>query len=138
VAFTGAVSQAMNKLPKVVYCDVVTLLCTWHPGGKRQTLAKTSGPAARQVGTTASPRPHTQSRSFHRRLISALRAHESRRGEDHGVEFIDDTFTAPEDLFVHCTIRIFFSVFDGAYSGVFFFDFYVTNYRPDYNKVIHL
>ena len=25
VAFTGVVSQAMNKLPKVVYCDVVRL-----------------------------------------------------------------------------------------------------------------
>jgi hypothetical protein len=26
VAFTGAVSQAMNKLPKAVYCDVVMLI----------------------------------------------------------------------------------------------------------------
>jgi hypothetical protein len=25
VAFTGALSQAMNKLPKAVYCDVVRL-----------------------------------------------------------------------------------------------------------------
>jgi hypothetical protein len=58
VAFTRAVSQAMNKLPKAIYCDVVTLLITWHPGGKRQTPTKSSGPAARQVGTTASPRPH--------------------------------------------------------------------------------
>jgi hypothetical protein len=40
VAFTGAMSQAMDRLPTMVFCDVVTLLSTWHPGGKRQTLAR--------------------------------------------------------------------------------------------------
>ena len=48
-------------------------------------------------------------------------------GEDHGVEFTGGTFTASEDLFVHCTIRIFFSLSDGADSGVFSFDFYVIS-----------
>jgi hypothetical protein len=87
VAFTGATSQAMDKLPKAVYCDVVTLLNMWRPGGKRQTPARSSGPAAGQVGTTASSWPHPRSRSFHRRPISAPRAHESRcpRGSRRGV-----------------------------------------------------
>jgi hypothetical protein len=82
MAFTGAMSQVMDRLPKAVYCDVVTLLSLWHPGGKRQTPARSSGPAARQVGTMASSRPHPRSRSFHHRPISAPRAHESqhRRG----------------------------------------------------------
>jgi hypothetical protein len=52
VAFTGATSQAMDRLPKAVYYDVVTLLSTWHSGGKRQTPARSSGPAAEQVGTS--------------------------------------------------------------------------------------
>jgi hypothetical protein len=30
MAFTGAVSQAMDSLPTTVYCDVVTLLSMWH------------------------------------------------------------------------------------------------------------
>jgi hypothetical protein len=40
VAFTGAMFQAMDRLPTTVYCDMVTLLSTWRPGGKRQTLAR--------------------------------------------------------------------------------------------------
>jgi hypothetical protein len=39
VAFTGAMSQAIDGLSTVVYCDVVTLLNTWHPYGKRRTPA---------------------------------------------------------------------------------------------------
>jgi hypothetical protein len=33
-------SQAMDRLPTAVYCDVVTLLNMWRPGGKRQTPAR--------------------------------------------------------------------------------------------------
>jgi hypothetical protein len=33
---------------------------------------------------------------------------------------------------------IFISRSDRASLGVFFFDFYVKRYRPDYSKVIHL
>jgi hypothetical protein len=40
VAFTGALSQAMDRLPKVVYCDVVTPLIMWRTGGKRPTWAR--------------------------------------------------------------------------------------------------
>jgi hypothetical protein len=58
--------------------------------------------------------------------------------EDHGAEFTGGRFTASQDLFVHRTIRIFFSLSDKAYSGVFFFNFYVKSYRLDYSKVIHL
>jgi hypothetical protein len=46
--------------------------------------------------------------------------------EDHDAEFTGGTFTASEDFFVYCTIRIFFSLSDSAYSGVFFFNSYVT------------
>jgi hypothetical protein len=53
------------------------------------------------------------------------------------VGFTGGTFTASEDFFVHCTIRIFFSLSDRASSGVFFFDFYVISYQPDYSKAIH-
>jgi hypothetical protein len=42
VAFTGATLQAMDRIPTAAYCDVVTLLSTWHPGGNRQTPARPS------------------------------------------------------------------------------------------------
>jgi hypothetical protein len=40
MAFTEAVSQAMDGLPTAVYSDAVTLLSRWRPGGKRQTPAR--------------------------------------------------------------------------------------------------
>jgi hypothetical protein len=40
VAFTRAMSLAMDMLPTTVYYNVVTLLNTCHPGGKRQTPAR--------------------------------------------------------------------------------------------------
>jgi hypothetical protein len=40
VAFTEATSQVMDKLPKAVYCDVVTPVTTWRTGGKRPTPAR--------------------------------------------------------------------------------------------------
>jgi hypothetical protein len=42
VVFTGATLQAMDRLPIVVYCDVVTLLSMWCPSGKQQTPARPS------------------------------------------------------------------------------------------------
>jgi hypothetical protein len=44
----------------------------------------------------------------------------------------------PEDLFAYCTIRVFFSCSDRASSEVFSFNFCVTSYQPDYNKVVNL
>jgi hypothetical protein len=52
VAFTEAMLQAMDRLSMTVYCDVIRLRSTWHPGSRRQTLARSPGPAAGQVGTT--------------------------------------------------------------------------------------
>jgi hypothetical protein len=42
---------AMDRLPQPVYCDVVKSRGTWHSSGRRQTLARSPGPAAEQVGT---------------------------------------------------------------------------------------
>jgi hypothetical protein len=36
VAFTEAMFHAMDRLPMTVYCDVVRLRSTWHPGGRLQ------------------------------------------------------------------------------------------------------
>jgi hypothetical protein len=75
VAFTGAVSQAMNKLPKVVYCNVVKLRGTWHSHGRRQTPARLPGPTARQVGTGLAPGLIHGEDLFHPESLSArLRA----------------------------------------------------------------
>jgi hypothetical protein len=71
VAFTRATLQAMDRLPMAVNCNVVRLRSMWHPGGKRQTPARSLGWAAGQVGTAASSRPHLRLRSFHRRPLSA-------------------------------------------------------------------
>jgi hypothetical protein len=75
VAFTGVVSQAMNKLPKAVYCDVVKHRGTWHSRGRRQTPARLPGPAARQVGTGPAPGLIHGEDLFHPESLSArLRA----------------------------------------------------------------
>jgi hypothetical protein len=58
VAFTKAMLQAMDRLPMMVYCDVVRLQGTWHPGGRQQTLTRSPGSTARQVGTATSSRSH--------------------------------------------------------------------------------
>jgi hypothetical protein len=47
VAFTEAVSQVMNQLPKAAYCDVVKLQGTWHSRGRQQNPARLPGPTAR-------------------------------------------------------------------------------------------
>jgi hypothetical protein len=58
---------------------MVTLLNTWRLGGKRQLWRGSSQPAAGQVGTVASSRPHPRSRSFHRHRYLRIRAHELQR-----------------------------------------------------------
>jgi hypothetical protein len=75
VAFTRAVSQAMIKLPKVVYYDMVKLRGTWHSHGRRQTPTRLPGPAARQVGTGLAPGLIHGEDLFHPESLSArLRA----------------------------------------------------------------
>jgi hypothetical protein len=49
VAFTGATSQAMDRLPTIIYCDVVALLSTWRSYERRRTPARTPQSIARQV-----------------------------------------------------------------------------------------
>jgi hypothetical protein len=58
VAVTVARPPAMDGLATQVYCDVLNLSDAWHPSGGRQTPARQSGPAIRQVGTAASSRSH--------------------------------------------------------------------------------
>jgi hypothetical protein len=43
----------MNGQAKVIHCDVVEHLGTWHMSGRWPTLARLSGPIVRQVGTAA-------------------------------------------------------------------------------------
>jgi hypothetical protein len=50
VAFTGALSKAMDRLPTAVYCDVVTPLITWCMGGKRQSPARIISAGRRASG----------------------------------------------------------------------------------------
>jgi hypothetical protein len=49
VVFIGAMSQATNRLPTVIYYDVVALLSTWRGYERRRTLARTPQSNARQV-----------------------------------------------------------------------------------------
>jgi hypothetical protein len=127
-AFTRAMSQAMDRLPKAVFCDVVMLLSTWCLGGKRQTPARSSGPVPRQVGMTASSRSHPRSRSFHRRSISAPRAHEtqcrrgSRRTPTGGDRFIE--YDLVQSLY-HCDRSL---EHDRATCSALFSNFYVATH----------
>jgi hypothetical protein len=50
VAFTGAMSQAMDRLPTAIYCDVVTLLNMWRLGVKRQTPSRVISTGRRASG----------------------------------------------------------------------------------------
>jgi hypothetical protein len=49
VAFTGVMSQAMDRLPTAIYYDVVTLLSTWHGYEGPRTPARTLRSIAWQV-----------------------------------------------------------------------------------------
>jgi hypothetical protein len=51
--FTMARPPAMTGHARVSHCDEVLRLGTCHPSGRRPTPARLSGPAVRQVGTTA-------------------------------------------------------------------------------------
>jgi hypothetical protein len=53
MAFIVASLPATNQLSKAAYCDVVKLQGTWPSRGRQPTPARLSGPAMRQVGTTA-------------------------------------------------------------------------------------
>jgi hypothetical protein len=128
VAFIGATSQAMDKLSMAVYCDVVTLLCMWHPGDKRQTPTRSSWPAAGQVGTAASSRPHLRSRSFHRRPLSALERMNRNAGEDHNARPPAVESSLNLILFSHCTITFFIRHSDKANWRALFSIFHVMTY----------
>jgi hypothetical protein len=43
----------MNEHAKVIRCDVVEHLGTWHPSGRGPTPVRLSGPAVRRVGMAA-------------------------------------------------------------------------------------
>jgi hypothetical protein len=60
VAVTVARPPVMDGLATQVYCDVLNLSSMWHPSGGRQTPARLSGPAIRQVSTAASSQSHLQ------------------------------------------------------------------------------
>jgi hypothetical protein len=49
-------------------------------------------------------------------------------GEDHGAKFTGGTFIASEDLFVHCTMAIFFSLSDRATCKALFSNFCVATH----------
>jgi hypothetical protein len=61
VALNKVKTQAEDGLPTATYCDVVTSPSTWHPCGKRQTLAMASWPVAGQVHMVASSQSHLRS-----------------------------------------------------------------------------
>jgi hypothetical protein len=71
VAFTGAVSQVMNQLPKAAYCDMVKLQGMWHSHGRHQTPARLPGPAARQMGMGPAPGLIHGEDFFHPESLSA-------------------------------------------------------------------
>jgi hypothetical protein len=115
VAVTEAMLQAMDTLLILVHCDVVNLRAPWHPSGRRQTLARSPGSAAGQVGMgpthdlihgedlfTADHNPHTREH----RIMAA--------GVNPGAEVTDGEVHCIRDIFRHCTIGIFFRAPDRA------------------------
>jgi hypothetical protein len=103
-------------------------LSTWCLGGKRQTPARSSGPTAGQVGTTASSRPHPRSRSFHRRSLSHLERMNHNADEDRGARPPAAIGSLNLILFSHCTIAFFIIRSDRANWRALFSIFHVTTY----------
>jgi hypothetical protein len=77
VAITRAMFQAMSTLPTAIYCDVVTLLGTWHDYEGRRTPARIPRSITRQVGTATSSRPSAVT-IFYSPQLSTSHRHESR------------------------------------------------------------
>jgi hypothetical protein len=77
VAFTGATSQAMDKLPKAVYCDVVTPLTMWRTSGKRPTPERIISAARRASGyggqSSDQVRAYPGAKIFYSPRLSTLR-----------------------------------------------------------------
>jgi hypothetical protein len=108
IAFT----YAMSRLPTAIYCDVVTLLFTWHGYEGRRTLARTPRLIVRQVGMVNSPVTWSEliptPRSFTPSHYPRAIGHESQcqRGSRRG--FTSGEVHCITGIFRQCTIRIFF------------------------------
>jgi hypothetical protein len=90
-----------------------------------------------QVGTTASSRPHPRSRSFHRRSLSAPRAHESqRRRGSRRTPTGGDRFTKYTIWFSYYTMAIFVRLSDRATCSALYSNFYVATHSPACIKLI--
>jgi hypothetical protein len=91
VAFTEAMLQAMDRLPMTVYCDVVRLQSTWHPGGRRWTPGRSPGPAVGQVGTTTGwPDPFPLRIFYPSATIPSPESTNRSTGTNHGTRVTSD------------------------------------------------
>jgi hypothetical protein len=127
---TVARPPAMDGLATRVHCDVLNLPGTWHTIGKRPTPVKII-PAGRRPSGYGEPnsdrvQANLGTKIFYSPQLSTLRwARIAAAGANPGVGLPAARCTAPEIFFRHCTIRTPFRAPDRAYSGVFFFNFYV-------------
>jgi hypothetical protein len=69
VAFTEALSQAMDRLPTVVYSDVVTPQITWRTSGKQPTPARIISAGRRASGYGGQHPTSSAVRSFSPRVV---------------------------------------------------------------------
>jgi hypothetical protein len=131
VAFTVAKPPVMDKLTSTVYFDVLKPLGTWHTVGKRPAPTRVISASRRTSGYGG--RSGDRARAYPGAKIFSPPAdictQSARIATPARITARSSLATHSLNLkifFVHCTIRIFFSLSDRAYSGVFFFNSYVT------------
>jgi hypothetical protein len=121
----------------VIYCDVVTLLGTWHDYEGRRTPARTPRSIARQVGTAASSRPSVVTIFYSPRLSTSHRHKSRHRRESRRVGHPRRDSMNQRSSSDYYTIKVSIRAPFRADWEAKFSNFHVESYQPDYSKVIH-
>jgi hypothetical protein len=128
----------MTGQAKASHCDEAQRLGTWHPSGRRPTLARLSGPAVRQVGTVARAEQCPKlipSPDFSLRIVIRVRPGVNR---DAGARSPAVRGAEPVILFSHCTMVITIRASDKASFRAQISNFYVITCLSSYDKVVDL
>jgi hypothetical protein len=125
VAFTVAKPPAMDGRTSTVYCDVLKHLGPWRTVGKRPAPARVISTGRRTSGYGG--QSGDRARAYPGAKIFSPPADICTQSARIATTARITTWSSPvahslhlKIFFVHCTIRIFFSLSDRAYSGVFF------------------
>jgi hypothetical protein len=121
---------AMTEPAKESHCDVLRLLSTWRPGDKRPMPARASRSAVEQVGTVANPMTAPRLIQHQDLFTTGNMCTQSARIATSARIMVRSSPAARslhlKIFFVHCTIRVLFSLSDRAICRALISDFFVA------------